>query len=105
MKHLVITGPPDSGKSTRARELARDQDVIWDFDRIAAAALVRYDDGRPRDIPPAAFDALLSMRQGLLLWAMGHDPEVCRVIVTVVDRHSGERIAGTMDADLIALGE
>ena len=104
MQHLVICGPPHSGKSSLARSLARPVDLVYDFDRVAEALLVAYEPERVKKIHPRAFQGLMELRAALIAWASVVDPTECRVILTVVDRRSAERIAGSLNAELRDLG-
>lgn len=104
MKHLVICGAPHSGKSSRAIAEARPQDVIWDFDAIAEAMLAEYDESHAGKLPLAQFEALMELRRAFVQHMRDVDPDVCRAIVTVVDRYSAERLAGVLDAELVDLG-
>ena len=38
----VVTGPPNSGKSTWCRGEARDGDLVFDFDVLASALSTRW---------------------------------------------------------------
>lgn len=104
MKHLVICGPPASGKSRRARAAARDVDLIFDFEQIVDAMLQGGATERLGKIPTPAFEVLMSQREAFVDRMREIDPAECRAIVTVVDRHSAERLAGVLDAELVDMG-
>ena len=100
MQHVVITGPPGSGKTTAAREMRRPTDIVFDLDAICESfnpTFARYGPNRRRvaSLVISFRDVLvLRMRQGTRLGTH-------RVILIVADEQRAAQIARATHAKLL----
>lgn len=102
----VVTGPPNSGKSTYVRQQARDGDLVWDFDQLASTLSLKGKE-RPRGAddsrgpwPWPTMKAMLVMRDALVAWLAETDLSV-RVYLIVRDPADARAIASTIRAELV----
>jgi hypothetical protein len=103
VQHVVICGPPNTGKTTYSKRLARPQDLVWDWDAVVAAMMPAREPSAAPDIPMLPFAVLTTLRLDFVRILADYPASECRAIVTLVNKHEAERIAGILNAELIEL--
>lgn len=102
-QHVVITGPPGSGKTTKANELQGPLDLIFDLDKLAATLNPTFAtfEGRPN---PIAY-LLLNFRRELITRIENGQLNGFRCILIVSRNRDAEEIAERINAEVINHGE
>lgn len=103
----VVTGPPDSGKSTWVRSQARDGDLVFDFDALASLMTLggrerpRGADGSRGPWPETTAAAMLTIRDALVLWLKRASTPTTRVYLIVRDSYQAQTVAAQIEAELV----
>jgi hypothetical protein len=98
-RRFVITGLPNTGKSSFVTLWRRDGDIVWDFDIVMKAVT-----GIGRHAPAPLFVMLMTMmRSAVLNWLVDHEDHVCYVIVS--DAITARQVARQISARLLTMPE
>lgn len=102
-QHVVISGPPGSGKTTRARELLQPNDILFDLDALAAAVNPVF--GIYGNRPDAIAMLVLQWRRELVHRIESGQLRGHRAIIIISDSDTAARVAEQVGAEVIRLGE
>ena len=106
-RRYVITGPPNSGKSTWVQRHAQVDDLVFDFDEIASAMTgrgveqERDADGYRPEYPWPTKVALIVMRDALVDWLSRTELSRTEVYVIVTNERHAEAIADRIGATVV----
>lgn len=101
---IVVTGRPNSGKSTYVRELAEPLDLVWDFDKIVRAITNSDADLRHEPLPRDVVELANELRFAFVSFVFRIGPTLGRnVWVIVTNPVDAECVAGTLDAEIVRL--
>lgn len=96
-RRFVVTGPPDSGKTTWVEKHRRPGDIVWDFDVIAKAVL-----GRERhEYMALHLSLILSLRSVVAVFAKDCTEVPCFFIIT--DPLLAAKYARDLGAELVTM--
>jgi predicted ATPase len=104
LNRFVICGPPNSGKTTYVQQHAALGDLVWDFDTVADALIVHEHSLRHETLPEPYVELLRLLLSALQQYVSWSKQMPGRVFIIVTNRSHAERVAGTIDAQLIELG-
>jgi hypothetical protein len=106
-RRYVITGPPNSGKSTWVQCHAQVDDLVFDFDEIAATMTGRgVDQGRDENghrpsYPWATKAALIVMRDALIEWLSRTELSTTEIYLIITNPRHAESVADRIGATVI----
>ena len=106
-RRYVVTGPPNSGKSTWVQRHAQVDDLVFDFDELAATMTgrgveqKRDADGYRPAYPWPTKVALIVMRDALIEWLSRTELSRTEVYVIVTNERHAEAIADRLGAAII----
>jgi len=102
-KGVVICGPSRSGKSTYARSICGSNDIVFDWDDIAAALNPSFGRGSERD--SEVIYLLLDWRDALVRRIVSNSLNNHKVILIVSDPHQAAKIAAAIGFDYVRMKE
>ena len=102
-KGVVICGPPGSGKSTHARSICGPNDIVFDWDDIAAALNPSFGRGSERD--SEIIYLLIDWRDALILRVISNKIKTHKVILIVSDPHQAAKISAAIGFDYVRMKE
>ena len=109
-RRYVVTGPPNSGKSTWVQRHAQVDDLVFDFDELAATMTGRgVDQDRDADgvrptYPWPTRVALIVMRDALIEWLSRTELSRTEVYIIVTDQRHAASVADRIGADIVCPG-
>ena len=109
-RRYVVTGPPNSGKSTWVQRHAQVDDLVFDFDEIAATMTgrgieqQRDADGVRPPYPWPTKVALIVMRDALIEWLSRTELSRTEIYLIVSDIRQAQSIADRIGAEVVQPG-
>ena len=106
-RRYVITGPPNTGKSTWVQRHAQIDDLVFDFDEIATTMTgrgveqERDSHGYRPSYPYATKVALIVMRDALVEWLSRTELSRTEIYIIVTDERQAEAIADRIGATVV----
>ena len=106
-RRYVITGPPNSGKSTWVQRHAQVDDLVFDFDELAGTMTgrgveqERDADGYRPAYPWPTKVALIVMRDALIEWLSRTELSRTEVYVIITDTRRAEAVADRIGATVV----
>ena len=109
-RRYVVTGPPNSGKSTWVQRHAQVDDLVFDFDELATTMTGRGVE-QQRDTngvrPPYPWPtkvALIVMRDALIEWLSRTELSRTEIYLIVSDIRQAQSIADRIGAEVVQPG-